>query len=237
VQHASAHLIVPAGADGDAFAALLAGSDIAVEPSPDFALEAWRKLCFNVVSGALTALAARPLGEIDGARRTNVGRALALECAAVARADGVALGDTEALAIADQIARTTSKRGPSIYADRLAGRPLEWDARNGASCGSARVTASTRRTTGVPARCCARRSATATPTSCPGSRRSRSDMLPTSHIQRRPPWAMHSSSTRCGPPAASAAASSRSGTRSTSARSCSTSWSRARRSTPRRSRT
>ena len=131
VQHAPARLTVPADADGHAFAALFAGSDIEVVPSEGFALEAWRKLCFNVTSGVLTALAARPLGEIDPARKTEIGRVLARECAAVARAEGVALGDDEALAIADMISRANSRRGPSILADRLAGRPLEWDARNG----------------------------------------------------------------------------------------------------------
>lgn len=132
LQRAPARLTVPTGEGGAAFATLFAGSAVAVACSDDFRLEAWRKLCLNVVSGALAALAGRPVPEIDSARRLAVGRALARECAAVSRAEGVALADAEALAIADGVARMTSGGAPSILADRLAGRPLEWDARNGA---------------------------------------------------------------------------------------------------------
>jgi len=131
-QRTPARLTVPAGADGAAFAALFTGSDIAVSQSADFRLDAWRKLCLNVVSGALAALAGRPVPEIDAARRQKIGRALARECAVVARAEGAALSDAEAQEVADRVARMSSGGAPSILADRLAGRPLEWDARNGA---------------------------------------------------------------------------------------------------------
>jgi 2-dehydropantoate 2-reductase len=131
-QRMPARLIVPAGEGGAAFAALFAGSAVEVVLSEEFRLDAWRKLCLNAVSGALAALAGRPVPEIDASRRERIGRALALECAAVARAEGAALSDAEAQAIADRVARMTSGGAPSILADRLAGRPLEWDARNGA---------------------------------------------------------------------------------------------------------
>jgi 2-dehydropantoate 2-reductase len=132
LQRAPARLTVPAGEGGAAFALLFAGSSVAVSQSDDFILAAWRKLCLNVVSGALAALGARPVPEILHPRKREIARALALECAAVARAEGAALADAEATATADGIAEMRSGGAPSILADRLAGRPLEWDARNGA---------------------------------------------------------------------------------------------------------
>lgn len=53
------------------------------------------------------------------------------ECLAVARADGAILGDEVAQAIVDQFADSPPDLGTSILADRQAGRPLEWDSRNG----------------------------------------------------------------------------------------------------------
>lgn len=132
LQRGGAQLTVPAGAVGADFAALFAGSDVAVVQSDDFALAAWRKLCLNAVSGALAALAARPIPEIADRRKLRVARALARECAAVARAEGIALSDAEADAIADGVANASRGGAPSPLQDRLAGRPLEWDARNGA---------------------------------------------------------------------------------------------------------
>jgi 2-dehydropantoate 2-reductase len=131
VQRGGAQLTVPAGALGAEFAALFAGSDVAVVQSDDFAGAAWRKLCVNVVSGALAALSARPVPEIADPRKQPIARALARECAAVARAEGVALDDAEADRIADGVAGARTGGAPSPLQDRLAGRPLEWDARNG----------------------------------------------------------------------------------------------------------
>jgi 2-dehydropantoate 2-reductase len=132
VQRAPARLHVPAGEGGAAFAALFAGSDVAVTPSDDFRGGAWRKLCLNAVSGALAALAGRPVPEIAHPQRREIAHRLARECAAVARAEGVALGEDEAVSIADAVLAVKRGGAPSILADRLAGRPLEWDARNGA---------------------------------------------------------------------------------------------------------
>jgi 2-dehydropantoate 2-reductase len=132
LQHAPARLTVPADPNGRAFAALFAGTDVEVVGTDDFRCAAWRKLCLNVVSGALAALSGRPLPEVADPRKRAIARGLARECARVARAEGVALDDTEADAIADAVASATRGGAPSPLADRRAGRPLEWDARNGA---------------------------------------------------------------------------------------------------------
>jgi 2-dehydropantoate 2-reductase len=95
----------------------------------DFALEAWRKLCANAVSGVM-ALAGRPaeIFALDDLR--SVGRALAHECAAVARAEGVALTQADADDVITWIEELPPDAGSSILTDRRAGRALEWEARN-----------------------------------------------------------------------------------------------------------
>jgi 2-dehydropantoate 2-reductase len=61
----------------------------------------------------------------------EIGRALAHECAAVARAEGVELTQRDADDVIAWIEALPSDAGSSILTDRLAGLPLEWEARNG----------------------------------------------------------------------------------------------------------
>jgi 2-dehydropantoate 2-reductase len=130
-QRRPARLTVPDDDAGRGFAALFAGTPIAVDLSADWQTAAWRKLCVNVVGGALAALAGRPLAALRHPRRAQVARSLARECAAVARAEGADVSDEFAVGVAERALSSADGR-PSILADRLAGRPLEVDARNGA---------------------------------------------------------------------------------------------------------
>ena len=57
--------------------------------------------------------------------------ALARECVAVARAEGARLDDADAEEIVSGLAAMPPDMGTAILFDRLAGRPMEWDARNG----------------------------------------------------------------------------------------------------------
>ena len=77
------------------------------------------------------ALAGRPaeIFALDDVR--EVGRALAHECAAVARAEGVELTERDADDVIAWIEALPTDAGSSILTDRLAGRALEWEARNG----------------------------------------------------------------------------------------------------------
>lgn len=102
----------------------------AVDVTDDFRTEAWRKLLQNAVAG-LMVLTGRRSGVFT---REDVG-ALATdyltECLAVARADGAQLGDDEPGRVLARFRSFPSDRGTSILDDREAGRPLEWDVRNG----------------------------------------------------------------------------------------------------------
>jgi 2-dehydropantoate 2-reductase len=122
-------LAVPDGPAGEGLAALL-GAHAEVAVGGEFELEAWRKLCANAVSGVM-ALAGRPaeIFALDDVR--EVARALAHECAAVARAEGVEFTERDADDVIAWLEALPTDAGSSILTDRLAGRALEWEARNG----------------------------------------------------------------------------------------------------------
>jgi len=127
-----ARLTVPAGPRGQAFAELFTGTGIAVEVTADFATAAWRKLCLNAASGALTALCSRPIEVMHEPGMAELALGIMRECLAVARADGADLPDSVADEILKRLLATPTGSGNSMLYDRLAGRPLELDARNGA---------------------------------------------------------------------------------------------------------
>lgn len=125
-------LSVPDAPAARDFAALLADTPLRVEVLEDWTSAAWQKLCVNAVGGALAALSARPLPALRHPRRAELARGLALECGAVARALGADLPEERCERIAADAVATRRGGRPSILADRLAGRLLEVDARNGA---------------------------------------------------------------------------------------------------------
>ena len=108
----------------------------------DFVTEAWRKLASNAVAG-LMVLTGRRAAMYHRDDVHGMARALALEALAVARAEGADLPDAVAGEIVDLFTALPPDAGSSILVDRMAGRPLEWDARNG-------VVARLGRTHGVP---------------------------------------------------------------------------------------
>ena len=116
---------------GREFAALFAGSSASVELVGDFVTAAWRKLCLNSV-GALSALTLKPAGVL---RDENLGRlalAIAAECIAVGRAEGAQLSDSLGEEILALYRGQPADSVNSLLADRLAGKRMETDARNGA---------------------------------------------------------------------------------------------------------
>jgi 2-dehydropantoate 2-reductase len=126
----SPRLSLPDCAESRRFADLMDGSGADIELVEDFLTEAWRKLCVNAVGG-LMALAGRPADMFRGRDVQALTLALLEECAEVGRAEGAKLPRALAAEIADDWSREAPDSGSSILADRLAGRPLEWDARNG----------------------------------------------------------------------------------------------------------
>ncbi len=129
-QHRLGTIVVPEGADGAAFVGLFEGAGIAVSAVPNWAERAWSKLCLNC-AGAVTALTMRATGPVWGDEIAALVEGLARECAAVARAEGVRIDEAVIAGVVEGARRAPEGSGNSMYADRLAGRPMELDARNG----------------------------------------------------------------------------------------------------------
>jgi 2-dehydropantoate 2-reductase len=96
----------------------------------DFLSIVWRKLCINA-AGAINALTMEPARIANNPHAELIMRKLVLEAVAVGRAEGANLDDS----IADEVVRhyrnLPGDSVNSLHADRLAGRPMEIDLRNG----------------------------------------------------------------------------------------------------------
>ena len=116
---------------GRGFAALFVGSSVKIDLVPDFITAAWWKLCLNSV-GALNALTLQPAGLLRDEDMGRLAMDMVAECVAVGRAEGAELSD----ALGEQVLVHYRAQPPdavnSLLADRLGGRRMEIDARNGA---------------------------------------------------------------------------------------------------------
>lgn len=130
-QRGPARLTVADDVAGRAFAALFAGTGVEVTLTPDLRSAAWRKLCVNA-PGILSALLLRPAGVLHEEGLGNVARDLVREAIAVGRAEGAVLEDTLVESVLAGYQSAPADAVNSLLADRLAGRPMELDARNGA---------------------------------------------------------------------------------------------------------
>jgi 2-dehydropantoate 2-reductase len=125
-----ARLTLPDAPETSAVLAALSGTRCSVEVAADFASVAWRKLLQNAVAG-LMVLTGRRAGMFSRADITRLPLAYLQECLEVARAEGATLADEVPQEIIDGFHASPADLGTSILADRQAGRPLEWDSRNG----------------------------------------------------------------------------------------------------------
>ncbi|WP_231587722.1 oxidoreductase [Microbacterium oxydans] len=125
-----ARLTVPDGDAGRRVADALRDTLCSVELSDAFASLAWRKLLQNAVAG-LMALTGRRSGMFRRPDIAELSLAYLRECLAVARAEGAVLDDAVPDEILAAFQTYPEDLGTSILADRDAGRPLEWDIRNG----------------------------------------------------------------------------------------------------------
>lgn len=128
-QHAYGTMFVPDGRNGDDYVALFAQSRIAVATDPDFVSRLWAKLCLNA-AGAVPTLTLTSTGAAWSAGLEGLVRGIAEECAAVARAEGATITQ----AVIDMVVSNAQARPGgvnSMHADRLAGRPMEIEERNG----------------------------------------------------------------------------------------------------------
>jgi 2-dehydropantoate 2-reductase len=144
--HGDPRLLVADDSDGREFAQLMTEGGIATDLTPDFLTASWRKLCQNVAGGAITALTCQRMPVLREPQIAGLGLALIEEARDIGRALGALLPDDLPTAILTRLQASPPESGSSMLWDRLAGRPLEYDARNGAV-----VRGSDR--TGIPAPC------------------------------------------------------------------------------------
>lgn len=130
-QHKHGIISVPAGPNGEAFAALFAHTEIDASADTDFLSQAWVKLVGNSIA-IVPSLTLRATGPVwnDALEAIVVG--LVEECAAVGRAEGAVIAQSVVdTAIGNSRNMAERASGGSLHADRLAGNRMEVDARNG----------------------------------------------------------------------------------------------------------
>jgi 2-dehydropantoate 2-reductase len=123
-------ILVPDDEAGRAFALLFSASPIEVATTPDINSAAWRKLAINC-AGAVNALTLQPSGISRDDRVAETMRGLVRECIAVGRAEGADLPDDLADVVVEGYRAGPADSVNSMLADRLAGRAMEIEARNG----------------------------------------------------------------------------------------------------------
>jgi 2-dehydropantoate 2-reductase len=133
-----ARLALPTGSAATTFAELWRGAGGTADCDPDFTTAAWRKLLVNAVAG-LMALTGRRGGMFRRDDVAALASRYAAECLAVARAEGAQLDDDVADGTAEMFRQAPTDMGTSILSDREAGRPMEWDIRNGVIIRKARA--------------------------------------------------------------------------------------------------
>lgn len=130
LQRREGTMTLPAREDGEAFRALFAHTPIAVSTTSDFTTALWRKLAFNC-AGAVNALMLKPAGIVRVPAVAELMEGLVAECLAVGRAEGAELGEDMLDSAMAGLRGAPPESVNSLQADRMAGRPMEIDARNG----------------------------------------------------------------------------------------------------------
>jgi len=129
-QRGPSWIVVPDTVHGRAFVPLFERTNFDVT-TDDFTTRAWAKLCINA-PGAISAILLKPTGVIQVEPIAELTRGIVRECLAVGRAEGARLDDGIVEAVVEGARRAPPDSLNSLIADRMAGRPMEIDARNGA---------------------------------------------------------------------------------------------------------
>jgi 2-dehydropantoate 2-reductase len=133
VEHYSAGFVeVQQGAAARRLAAVFGPEQRQVRELADVILAGWDKLLGNAAGNSITALTLRRIEVLTEPGITEIARAVMLESAAVASADGVAMSPERAEAILGRVLQMPPGQGSSMLYDRVAGHELEHEALIGA---------------------------------------------------------------------------------------------------------
>jgi 2-dehydropantoate 2-reductase len=131
-QGADQDMVVADDDAGRAFARLFAATPLRVHCGADFVTHAWRKLLINAIASPITALTLQRQAVLRRPDMQALCGAILDEAIAVGRAEGARFADDEAARTIATLFTFAGELGTSMYFDRLAGRPLEQEALNGA---------------------------------------------------------------------------------------------------------
>jgi 2-dehydropantoate 2-reductase len=129
-QRRAGRFTVPANTNGEEFARLFQETGVEIVLASDFQTALWHKLAVNC-AGTVSALVLKPAGITQRPPVADIMRSLVRECIAVGRAEGAPLDDYLVESVIDRYRNGPPDALNSMHADRLAGRPMEIDARNG----------------------------------------------------------------------------------------------------------
>lgn len=132
IHHGHGRLEAPAGRLADELGELFRGSEAQIVPVDDFTTAVWHKLLRNIAANGLTALTGQRLAVVARPEIRSLAVGLLLECIAVANREGAAISTDEATPLVEGYAKVPPQMGSSMLYDRMAGRPLEWEALYGA---------------------------------------------------------------------------------------------------------
>jgi len=130
VQRGKVTMKVQEGPLGGEFKELFKGSKAEIELVDDFKTAAWRKLCINA-TGAINALTMKPAGVFHDEEVGRLALGMVAEVIAVGRAEGARLDDSVGQQVLNMYRGQPRDSVNSLLADKLAGRRMETDARNG----------------------------------------------------------------------------------------------------------
>lgn len=134
LQRKIGQLWVEDNAIGQQFRELFSGSDgVQIDTIESFAFAAWRKLCLNA-AGAISAVTLIPAKIAHSDSAAKLISDIVRECMAVASAQGVDLPEQLPGEVVAHYRNSAPESINSLHADRLAGRQMEIDARNGVIC-------------------------------------------------------------------------------------------------------
>lgn len=130
LQRGPATMVVPQSDTGKAFCELFRNTEVDAAQSDRFQIIAWRKLCINA-AGVVNALTREPAGIVHDRHAAHLMRRIVEETIAVGLAEDVPLDGSLADEVLEIYRQQPADSVNSLLADRLAGRPMEIDLRNG----------------------------------------------------------------------------------------------------------
>ncbi len=125
-------LVLPDDAPSGALAEQLRAGRMRVDLDEDFLTTSWRKLLTNITANPLTALTGRRVEVMRDPGIAAIARSIMTEAVAVAQAEGAGLTDDDVQGVLDWLDGIPAGSTTSMREDRVAGRPLEYDALTGA---------------------------------------------------------------------------------------------------------